>query len=159
MFKLLVTVFHLGIWYLGWEKLLPLENRDRLCWTFIFVRLKGLIFRFKYLLYNFGNYWDMHGMQPITLDYVFQILRWKWEHFISGPFNIFYRFSWDLWKRTGDYWYKHVVFFPTKMKGMIKKQFWALCGENTGPLYWIPPYLLSKDRSTAARSCACLKII
>ena len=29
--------------------------------------------------------------------------------------------------------------------------------ENTGPWYWIPPYLLSKDRSAAARRCACFK--
>ena len=110
LFILITTLFILR---LGWDKLLPLENRDHFVLKIPFLRLKGSkgIFRFKCLLYNFGDYWDIHGMQTIILDYFFQLLQWKWDYFISGPFNIFYQFLWDLWKRTGDYWYKHVVCF------------------------------------------------
>ena len=112
-------------------KLLPLENRDHFVLKIPFLRLKGSkgIFRFKCLLYNFGDYWDNHGMQTIILDYFFQLLRWKWEYFISGPFNIFYQFLWDLWKRTGDYWYKHVVWNDWN----IKNHFWALCEKIPAP--------------------------
>ena len=76
-FKLTVTVFHLGMWYLGWEDLLPQENRN--FWFFFkipFFTVSGVNFRFlKYFQYNFGNYWDIHGMRPIILGYFFQQLR------------------------------------------------------------------------------------
>ena len=73
-FKLPVTVVHLGVWYLGWEKLVPKED----IWLFFLensiFKVKGVIFPlliFAIFQYNFPDSWDVHGMPHIILGYFF----------------------------------------------------------------------------------------
>ena len=75
IFKLPATVFHIEMWYSGWENLVPLEINEFSTFFLIpFLRLKGSFFRFfgAFLQYNFfGNSWDVLGMWPIILGYIF----------------------------------------------------------------------------------------
>ena len=79
----------------------------------------------------------------------------------GGNFSNFGQFLWNLRKETGDYWYDYgmwpiilVYFFPTKTMEMMKIHFKHYV-RKYGPWYWICPWLLCRDRSAAARRCAC----
>ena len=77
---------------------------------------------------------------------------------------IFQNFSinfYILWKDSGGYWYNHgmwyinlVCFFSTKTMRMKKIHFRHRV-RKYDPWSWITPWLLCRDRPTAARRCAC----
>ena len=69
-FKLPVTVFHLGLWYLGWDNLIPLEMED--FWHSLknhCLQLNWLFFHYFFLVQYFKiTYsWDIHGMRHCKL--------------------------------------------------------------------------------------------
>ena len=98
-FKLPVTVFHIWMWYLSWENIVPLEIED--FWMFLkihFFTIKGVIFPF-FVVANcqnkFGDSWDIHGMRPIILGNFFPTIMMEIRTFqlrkIKGPRGQFFK--------------------------------------------------------------------
>ena len=84
VFKLPVIVFHVGIWYLGWENLVPYDIED--FWHFfensVFLRLKGFL-RF-----------------PPTIMFEIRTISFQWSNGSFFPFlkvNFRGPMKWDLW--------------------------------------------------------------
>ena len=92
-FKLLVTVFHIGLWYLGWDVHLHLENRD--FWRKK-LRLKGYFFRvFSYFFH------------------ILWLLRYPWN--VTYHFRLFFSNNYD----GNEYIIGPTIFFLTYERGLV----------------------------------------
>ena len=75
--------------------------------------------------YNFGDFWDIHGLRPIILGYFFATIMMEIGGNLKKNVNHFLR---DLLKSTRVYWYNRgmcilLCFFLTRTMEMITFHF------------------------------------
>ena len=123
VFKLPAIVFHVGIWYLCWENLVPYEIEN--FWHFLkipFFTVKGVIFLdfFPYTSITLVIFWFQatgHRFSPRNVMFGLRepctIIDWRLLTFFE---NSIFTAKWVifsdllvLWKWTGGYWYNHGI--------------------------------------------------